>query len=305
MTAVGFALATTATVIAGTYGGTGANNGASTITIGGSVTVTGAFTLGLTITGNTTITLPLTGTLATLAGTETFTNKTLTAPVLTAPAIPSTDTTGYTIFNTSDQATNYERGRIYYASNTLYFGSEKGGTGTARDIRIIAGGNQYLEVKNLGSTTGGFNFVGLTTSTANAIGTRFTSWGSSATSGTNIGISWAATYNQASGTAANTDLLFNRTETALGSGTQNLFDFQVGGSSRGRLTNKGVFLPSGAVVLPAYTVATLPATAALGMVAGAVVAVTDATAPTWNATLTGGGAVHCGARYNGAAWVAC
>jgi len=48
-----------------------------------------------------------------------------------------------------------------------------------------------------------------------------------------------------------------------------------------------------------YNVATLPAG-----VTGARAYVTDATAPTWNAALTGGGAVKCPAFYNGSAWVA-
>tara|TARA_R100001509_G_C4882499_1_gene220601 strand:- start:820 stop:3189 length:2370 start_codon:yes stop_codon:yes gene_type:complete len=56
--------------------------------IGGAVTTAGAFTtsganaLTLTTTGTTNVTLPTTGTLATTAGTETFTNKTLTSPAV-------------------------------------------------------------------------------------------------------------------------------------------------------------------------------------------------------------------------------
>jgi hypothetical protein len=64
------------TIVAGQYGGTGVNNSGKTITLGGNFTHTGAHTIGLTTTANTSVTLPTTGTLATLAGTETFSNKT-------------------------------------------------------------------------------------------------------------------------------------------------------------------------------------------------------------------------------------
>ena len=56
-------------------------------------------------------------------------------------------------------------------------------------------------------------------------------------------------------------------------------------------------------VVPVYTVATLPATAAAGMVQGAHAIVTDATTPTYLGALTGGGAVVCPVFYNGTAWV--
>ena len=72
----------TGSVIDGAYGGTGVANTGKTITIGGNFSTIGAHTTALTTTANTTLTLPVTGTLATLAGTETFTNKTLTAPVI-------------------------------------------------------------------------------------------------------------------------------------------------------------------------------------------------------------------------------
>ena len=68
------------TVIAGQYGGTGVANTGKTITLGGNLTTSGAHATTLTTTGTTGVTLPTTGTLATLAGTETLTNKTITAP---------------------------------------------------------------------------------------------------------------------------------------------------------------------------------------------------------------------------------
>ena len=76
------------TVVAGQYGGTGINNSGKTITLGGnintanSITTSGNFAITLTATAGTTVTLPITGTLATLAGVETLTNKTLTTPII-------------------------------------------------------------------------------------------------------------------------------------------------------------------------------------------------------------------------------
>lgn len=54
------------TLIGGQWGGTGVNNGASQIAIGGNVTFSGAFTFGATLTANTSVTFPTSGTLATL-----------------------------------------------------------------------------------------------------------------------------------------------------------------------------------------------------------------------------------------------
>ena len=69
------------------------NNASRTISFGGNITTghnlvtSGAYALTLTQTATTNVTLPATGTLATLAGAETLTNKTLTSPVFTTPQI--------------------------------------------------------------------------------------------------------------------------------------------------------------------------------------------------------------------------
>lgn len=73
------------------------------------------------------------------------------------------------------------------------------------------------------------------------------------TSGFTSGISLRPTYNQASGTAANSDIFINRTETAVGSGAQRYLDFQTGGTSEFILDNNGVLRGlNGAAASPTY-----------------------------------------------------
>jgi hypothetical protein len=87
-------------IVGPTYGGTGVNNGSKTITLGGSFTHTGAHTLGLTTTANTSVTLPTTGTLATLAGTESLSNKTITSSSFSGTTIAGSGLITFT--NTTD-----------------------------------------------------------------------------------------------------------------------------------------------------------------------------------------------------------
>ena len=69
----------------GVTGTLGAANGGTGVANNAAMTVTGSgnFAYTRTLTGVTNVTLPTTGTLATLAGTETLTNKTLTNPTVT------------------------------------------------------------------------------------------------------------------------------------------------------------------------------------------------------------------------------
>jgi hypothetical protein len=164
------------TLVAGQYGGTGVNNSGKTITIGGNFTHTGAHTLGLTTTANTSVTLPTTGTLATLAGTETFTNKTLTSPTMTTPTLgvasaTSVNKVAITAPTTSATLTIAD-GKTLTASNTLTF------TGTdASSVAFGAGGTVLYNGGALGTPSSGtltnatgLPVSGITASTSTAIG---------------------------------------------------------------------------------------------------------------------------------------
>jgi hypothetical protein len=87
-------------ILSPTYGGTGVNNGNKSITLGGDLITSGNYSTTIITTGNTTISLPTSGTLATLAGTETLTNKTFVNSSLTGAL-----TLGGTTFPSSSGAT--------------------------------------------------------------------------------------------------------------------------------------------------------------------------------------------------------
>jgi hypothetical protein len=81
---IGVATATSVNKVAITAPATSAT---LTIADGSTLSTSGAFSTTLTSTAATNVTLPTTGTLATLAGTETLTNKTLTSPTMTTPTL--------------------------------------------------------------------------------------------------------------------------------------------------------------------------------------------------------------------------
>jgi hypothetical protein len=119
------------TIVDPTYGGTGVNNGSKTITLGGSFTHSGAHTLGVTTTANTSVTLPTTGTLATLAGTESLSNKTITSSSFSGTTIAGS---GLITFTNSTDASNLTTAAVILSgglavTKAMYVGTNITGAG--------------------------------------------------------------------------------------------------------------------------------------------------------------------------------
>lgn len=114
------------TIIAGANGGTGVANTGKVVTLGGNFTTSGAFGLTLTLGAATNVTLPATGTLATLAGSETLTNKTLTSPTINGGALSGTFSGNPTFSGnmTVSDTTNAKYSRFVNTSGNLYVGVE-------------------------------------------------------------------------------------------------------------------------------------------------------------------------------------
>lgn len=103
------------TILKPNQGGTGVDNAPYTLTLVGSLSTSGGNTVVFTTTGASNVTIPTSGTLATLAGTETLTNKTLSgvSSLTSTGAITSSSASagiGYTTGATVTQATSKTTG---------------------------------------------------------------------------------------------------------------------------------------------------------------------------------------------------
>jgi hypothetical protein len=120
---------------------------AGTLTTAAAFTTAGANALTLTTTGATNVTLPTTGTLATLAGTETLTNKTLTGPTISSPtltgSISATDLTISGNTTIGDASTDTLTVNSTITSHLLFTDNtyDIGATGATRPRNIFLSGN--------------------------------------------------------------------------------------------------------------------------------------------------------------------
>ncbi len=110
--------------------------------------------------------------------------------------------------------------------------------GLTEYMRLSTGGKLLIgtgsdDGTNLLQVAGGLTAINATVSGTNTQG-----------SGAQKSVYINPTYNQVTSTASNTDLLINRTQTAVGSGAQLLIDAQVGGNSRFSVSNVGTVTSS-------------------------------------------------------------
>lgn len=131
------------TAVTGQYGGTGVNNSGKTITLGGNLTTSGAFATTFTSTATTTLTLPTTGTLATLAGSETFTNKSISGATNTIDNLSASNLASGTVPDARLQYVKSLLGGSYAATNTV--------AGSSTQYLTAYGGYSNFNMENVRS----------------------------------------------------------------------------------------------------------------------------------------------------------
>ena len=189
----------------------------------------------------------------------------------------------FRVYNTYTSSTNYELGKLEWASNVFRIGTEKGsGGGTARALEFQTDGTTRATISANGQTTF-------------SSGVRLDSYLDFSTLGT---IKYTAGGVLKVSNTAETD--FNRLQFG---GTTTSFPALKRNSAvlETKLADDSAYAQHAASVFQAataHTVATLPGTPAVGMIAR----VTDATTPVVGMTVAGGGAAAALVWYNGTAW---
>lgn len=135
---------------------------------------------------------------------------------------------------------NYERFVQNWSGGIYQLGSTFAGGGAARSLILgvaVAPNNTPSQGRTLtiNANPPFHDFNHLTTG-SDGMRVRFQGVVNGTANGSGVAIT--PTYNQ-SGAASQTDLLINRTETAVGSGAQNLIDAQVGGASKFKVSRTG------------------------------------------------------------------
>ena len=158
------------TLISPIFGGTGVNNGASTLTLGGSLTTSGAFASTFTMTGATNVTFPTSGTLATIGATVSSITGTanqiaasasagaVTLSLVSNPILPGTG--GVTLPSGNTAARAGGAGTMRFNSQTSVFEATVDGstwatieTSTIGVVSITGTANQVIASAATGAVT--------------------------------------------------------------------------------------------------------------------------------------------------------
>ncbi len=274
-------------VIAGQYGGTGIANTGKTITIGGNLTTSGAFTTTLTATANTSVTLPVAGTLATLAGTESLSNKYITTSAGNTTAAGLVLTSGSNTTAVANGSIEFDNTNYYFSfagsrKVNAYLDSNLTGTWSGA---VVAGQYGGTGAANTGKTI----TIGGNLTTSGAFTTTLTS-----TANTSVTLPTTGTL----ATLAGIESFTNKTLSTNTTWNGNVIPGQYGGTGiantgftltmAGNVSHAGAFAQT--LTATGTTSVTLPTTGTLATLAGieSFTNKTMSTNTTWNGNVIPG-----------------
>lgn len=202
--------------------------------------------------------------------------------------------------NTYASTISYEAFSIDWqtSANVAMVGTRTAATGTNRPLRLLSqassGADNYVQA--ILSQSAPFvridhATIGLTTLNDTSTGNFFQIGGSLNATTTTGPVNWVAItpiYNEASGAVVNTDLLIQRTETAIGTGAQYAIQTQRGSTNQFTVTagssTKGTQLATAQASVP--TITTNPGTGGACVGADTFMTCTEGTSPAAAATFT-------------------
>jgi hypothetical protein len=204
------------TVISPTYGGTGVNNGTSTITIGGNFTISGAYTTAFTVGANTSLTLPASGTVAVTSDKLSVFAATTSSEL--AGVISDETGSGALVFGTSPTFnTAIDSGATFAAF--------------ASATTLTIGGSSSAQTVSIGSASTGSSTYNLGTGATASGETKTVNIGTggdaSSTTNVNIGSAEGGTVTVENDMVVEGDLTVNGTTTTVNSTTISVDDKNI------------------------------------------------------------------------------
>lgn len=271
-----------------------ASSGTLALANGSTLAIIGAFSVTLTATAGTTVTFPTTGTLSTLTGAETLTNKILTSPILTTPTtstitlsanILCSDAGSPHIFYSADGTGATTSLNMTFKTGTTV-SANSGATAVASGAVSTIGNSGTVGVYSGNSTTAGnsgaaslYTGTALTGTTGNA--SFYT--GSSTTGTTGHGLIYTGNVN-----LGDTGYLTLTTGNAVtGSSGNIVFTTGTASTTKGSVISRGTLLRSYSAPTPYTTTASATPIAVADMRAGWITANQGAAGAAVYTTATG------------------